>query len=280
MCTWHLCTQTPSIKPPVRSLEWTNWPNRGPARLPKWTLLRLPHWTRETVNEFLPWRKSSTVSPEFHVSWRSRKLALLLLPVSAAGAVTGSHFSHLIEADVLRTILGGVLIASGIVIFIFKSKSNNPENVSNLPEKKGAFVWRHTFGGEQFDIPLHIAFPLILLKGIIVGMLGIGGGVVNVPLIMLAFRMPAPVAAGTSALIMPFTAAFALGTHYFKAGIPTFGGSTVTPVILGALAIEPQGRSLLVSGSRQEEGAAGSLAKTGAEESGPLEAAVDKFLDR
>ncbi|KXB06303.1 hypothetical protein AKJ53_00715 [candidate division MSBL1 archaeon SCGC-AAA382F02] len=75
-----------------------------------------------------------------------------------------------------------------------------------------------------------------LLAGILGGMLGIGGGAVMVPLLVLAFGFTVHDAVGTSlAVIIPLAMAGAL-THYELANVhPEAAGIMAVGAILGAV---------------------------------------------
>lgn len=167
--------------------------------------------------------------------WR---LAAALLPLMLAGAVMGGHFSQQVDPVVLKTMLGSVLAISGILIIIRKGDGGETlctEDESGICGEKGFLVWRHCFGGREYDIPLIASAPLVLFTGVVVGLVGIGGGVVNVPLMILVFRMPAHVAAGTSALMMPFATAFAFTAHIAGGNFPDLAKGSLGWWVLGGL---------------------------------------------
>lgn len=143
------------------------------------------------------------------------KLAFILLPATICGAILSSHFSQYIDKDVMRTVLGGILVFCGTMIILTSGSSKmRPDNAAPSCIASGAFDWRRfawhgQCGDGEYSIPMFIALPAQLINGCLIGLGGIGGGVVNVPLMILVFRMPVKLAVGTSAFMIPLATIFA-----------------------------------------------------------------------
>ena len=74
------------------------------------------------------------------------------------------------------------------------------------PARPGIFIWRRVHVGQPYSINLLLALPLMAVVGFVTGMIGIGGGVLKVPLMNILFRIPMQVAIGSSAVMVGITA--------------------------------------------------------------------------
>lgn len=107
----------------------------------------------------------------------------------------GSYFTDQIPGITIKIIyLAAVLLA----LALFFVKKNDPgveiseeEAVRKIPTKKDYFI----------------IIPLGLIAGFGLGILGIGGGFLYVPLLVLLFGLPLKVAIGTSLMVVLFNAA-------------------------------------------------------------------------
>jgi len=110
----------------------------------------------------------------------------LALPILCGGVVTaqiGAAITLYIEAKSLEILLGLILLAAGIRMVIQKQKNGGSSN-NNVKESK------------HYGIFAPIAIGLI--TGFLSGLLGVGGGFLLVPLMVLLLNVPVHVAIGTS----------------------------------------------------------------------------------
>ncbi|MEA1944817.1 MAG: sulfite exporter TauE/SafE family protein [Euryarchaeota archaeon] len=114
------------------------------------------------------------------VWWR----AGIVLGISGAiGAAIGATIATGLPGETLKVIFGLVILASGIRMLTAK-----PPKITQEPED-APFLWA-AWG-----------FPL----GIVAGLVGIGGGVLMIPVMVLALKFRMHQAVGTSAALMIFT---------------------------------------------------------------------------
>jgi len=69
------------------------------------------------------------------------------------------------------------------------------------------FRWRRELGDEVYFVNLLVAFPVSFVAGLISGLIGVGGGLLKVPMMVLLFGVPMDIAVGSSAFMVGVTAA-------------------------------------------------------------------------
>ncbi len=112
----------------------------------------------------------------------------VILPAMAISIVAGVLISNLIEGLTLRKILAGFIAAYALMtIYRFFKKSDEPEL-----DAKGVHAVRLTVIG--------------VATGLVAGLLGIGGGVLMVPMLQVFCKMPIKNAIATSSAVMVLTA--------------------------------------------------------------------------
>ena len=79
---------------------------------------------------------------------------------------------------------------------------------------EGRHLWRRrTFFEDEYTVNLAVVLPLAFVAGFAAGLVGIGGGVINVPILVLLSGVPIDVAVATSSMIVGFTAIFGFAGH-------------------------------------------------------------------
>lgn len=112
-----------------------------------------------------------------------RKAAVVLGITGAAGAMVGSVIATFLPAQVLKTIFGLAILAGAIRMLTAK-----PPKVEEQPNE---------------NIAVLAACGIVL--GIVTGIIGIGGGVLMVPVMVVLLRFGMHRAVGTSTAVMIFT---------------------------------------------------------------------------
>jgi uncharacterized membrane protein YfcA len=112
------------------------------------------------------------------------KASIILGISGAAGALLGSTItSQFLSGQVLKIAFGGVVLAGAIRMLIARPPTVNEEPSDN------PWLW--------------VAWGLPL--GIVSGMIGLGGGIIMVPVMVMALRFKMHHAVGTSTAMMMFT---------------------------------------------------------------------------
>jgi len=138
------------------------------------------------------------------------KLALIIEPLTAIMSIVGGYYSSLIQVKELKILFILVLIVSGY--FMLKPIKETQDKFIN--QRKWGF-WQRKFGEEEYLVNLIIGLPLSALAGLMAGLLGVGGGIIKVPLMVLLLGLPIKIAVGTSCFMVGITALFGFWGHFF-----------------------------------------------------------------
>jgi uncharacterized membrane protein YfcA len=136
---------------------------------------RLAHGTSLTA--VLPIAVSGVVgfALEDSVDWPATGF---LVAGAMAGAVVGTHALHVLPTRVLGYAFAGILMASALRLVLDHSEAT---------------------GRGHLTVLMALGFAALgLLSGTLAGLLGVGGGVVMVPAMIILFGIPAAIAKGTS----------------------------------------------------------------------------------
>lgn len=103
----------------------------------------------------------------------------------------GCYLTHYIHASTIKIIYLFVVILA-LMLFLIKKKKGKENNLEMVtkraPQKKDCFK----------------IIPIALISGFIFGIIGVGGGFLYVPLLILLFELPIKIAIGTSLMIVLF----------------------------------------------------------------------------
>jgi uncharacterized membrane protein YfcA len=170
------------------------------------------------------------------------RLGMFLEIGTVAGAITGAFVAVYLSASALF-ILFGLILLYATIIMIKARGIDFPANVK--PDKLSRIL---ALGNQYEDHSLNrivkyevTRTPLTVFigytAGIVSGLLGVGGGIINVPTMNLVSKVPVKVASATSNFMIGVTAA-ASGSVYLLRG-------DVHPLIVAPLIIGVAGGALL-----------------------------------
>jgi uncharacterized membrane protein YfcA len=136
------------------------------------------------------------------------KAALLLAVGTAPGAILGAYLTAFIPSATLGITFGIFLIVLAFWIIYDKICAARRQKERVLP--------KITSEGDCFKSKrrLSLALCLSFFAGIISGLLGIGGGTIIVPLLLLVVYLPIQIAVGTSMLLVLITSFSGVFQHY------------------------------------------------------------------
>jgi uncharacterized membrane protein YfcA len=165
------------------------------------------------------------------------RVAMFLETATAAGALTGAFMAGHVPTRVLFIIFGAVMAYSAVVML---RKARERASVAVPPNKLADRLRLH---GEYYDESLEqvvkyrvthtrLGWCLMYVAGMVSGLLGIGSGVLKVPTMDIAMRLPIKVSSATSNFMIGVTAAASAILYFARGDIHPF---IAAPVAAGVL---------------------------------------------
>ncbi len=180
---------------------------------------------------------AASVYLERHVA--NLRLGMSLELFTATGALIGGTVAFLLSEQVLAGLFTVLLVYTAFTMARRPdpAPSTEPTTDELPPPPPSAF----TNAPDHPDIPPYAIHRLgwgivgSLFAGVVSALLGIGGGLIKVPLMNLAMGVPLRVATATSNLMIGITAAASAIIYLMRGGIdPYVAGPTAVGVFLGA----------------------------------------------
>ena len=169
------------------------------------------------------------------------RLGMFLEIGTVAGAITGAFVAVFLPASALF-ILFGVILLYATIVMIRARGIDFPANVR--PDKTSRIL---ALGSQYEDQSLNRVVkyevtrtPLTVFigyfAGIVSGLLGVGGGVINVPTMNLVSKVPVKVASATSNFMIGVTAAASASVYLLRGDVhPLLAAPLIIGVAGGAL---------------------------------------------
>jgi uncharacterized membrane protein YfcA len=160
------------------------------------------------------------------------RLALALEVATSIGGLGGGLAASLLTSHQLFLIFGTTLAVMGVVMVLRSGRRNVIADLDTDPGRLGGRLQEgdRTYVYRVKRLPLGIGASL--LAGAVSGLLGLGGGIIKVPVMNAFCGVPIRVAAATSAFMIGVTAAASVFVYYAR-------GDVILPlaaaVALGAL---------------------------------------------
>jgi hypothetical protein len=167
----------------------------------------------------------------------SRRLGLALLASTTVGGIIGGYTAGLVDARALAALFGVVTIVVALRMLL-----GHEAEVAEIIGEPGRFEFDAAYveprTGEDVAYRVRNLGPAAVVSvfaGIISGLLGVGGGIINVPTMNLLMGIPIRVATTTSTYMLGATAV-ASAVLYFSRGEvdPALAGAVVVGGVVGA----------------------------------------------
>ncbi|MHB1131066.1 MAG: sulfite exporter TauE/SafE family protein [Chloroflexota bacterium] len=171
----------------------------------------------------------------------NRRVALFLQIAATLGAVSGAVATGYVGGQALYLILAAVLTFSALAMFRRRRGESSSQVIdhpwsarlrlsgSYRDQVEGQVVRYGVAGVPQ-------AVGVMYAAGIVSGLLGIGGGALQVPTMDILMRMPVKVSSATSNFMIGVTAVASAGIYFARGDIvPVIAGPVALGVLLGAL---------------------------------------------
>jgi uncharacterized membrane protein YfcA len=156
--------------------------------------------------------------------------ALVMETPTTLGAFIGGILSKYVSSQTLGLILSVLLLTAGWFM-LHPPKETIHRQINFHPSR---WVWQRSVHGETYQLDLRLMVPVMMTVGLLTSMVGIGGGALKVPLMVLLLGIPMPIAIGSSAFMVGLTAAAGLLGHISAGGFDwTAALLLAIPVFIG-----------------------------------------------
>ncbi len=184
----------------------------------------------------------ASAAPLLRTQLTNIRLALVLELATTLGAVSGVFLTGWLPTSFLFLIFAGILVVSA------KQMLSRRVEATSLAESAttdwgtvlrlhGRYVDTSTGAEVAYVVKrLPIAMTLMYAAGVISALLGIGSGVLKIPAMDTALRLPLKVSSATSNFMIGVTAAASAAAYFLRGDIePTIAGPVALGSVVGAL---------------------------------------------
>lgn len=168
------------------------------------------------------------------------RLAMFMELATTGGAILGAFAAGMISAKWLYMLFGLLMVFTAYLMLRHNEGKERPVLPDALADKlklHGAFHDHATGKDVQYRVCRSRAgFAVSGIAGIISGLLGVGGGIIKVPMMTLAMNVPIKAATATSNFIIGATAAASAGVYFARGDVnPSIAGPVAMGVLVGAM---------------------------------------------
>ena len=166
------------------------------------------------------------------------RLGMLLQIAAAAGGYFGGTYARLVPEHALQLTFAGVTAAIAVIMLSRLERRNVLEASVNPGRFGGCYFEAESGCRIAYRVRrLPAALGVSLIAGSVSGLLGIGGGILQVPALNAWCGVPLRAAAATSALMIGITAAASAPLYYARGDIlPPLAGAAVLGTFAGSRA--------------------------------------------
>ena len=163
------------------------------------------------------------------------KLAMIIETCAVTGAVSGALVALILPVIFIEVALGMILIYAAIIMYLGR-KSENIVSATEGMTVKGEYYdpcSNRTIG--YCAVRLKTGLFMSLIGGAVSGIVGIGGGVIMVPIMNMIMKIPSKASAATSNFMVGVTAAASSFIFFNKGFVDLyFAVPTVVGIMFGA----------------------------------------------
>jgi uncharacterized membrane protein YfcA len=181
------------------------------------------------------------------------RLGMVLEVATAAGGLLGGLTAHMLSASTLQVLFGALALVVGIAVFR-RAKQEEPRTDCDgeIGRLGGRFVDERGFEVCYRVKRLPIGLLVSFVAGNISTLLGVGGGIIKVPVLTTWCGMPMRAAAATSAFMIGVTATSGAIIYYGHGDlIPALGAAAIIGTQAGSIAGLATSRRVKAEGLRR-----------------------------
>ncbi len=169
-----------------------------------------------------------------HVS--NMRLAMLLEISTAAGALSGAYFAGLLSPRFLYILFGTMLVYTAWSMYKRSGHTAGTFPHDPLADKlklHGTYYDPSAKKEVEYRVSrVKVGFSLSYLAGVVSGLLGVGGGIIKVPVMNLLMGVPLKGSTATSNFMIGVTAATGAAVYFARGDIQPF---IAAPVAIGVI---------------------------------------------
>jgi uncharacterized protein len=169
------------------------------------------------------------------------RLAIVLETATTLGGASGARLSGVVSVPVLYAIFATVLLVSAWQMLMRRRVTAAPPLDRPIPKwarrLDSAYPDRAIGGDVAYRVDrLSAGLVLMYGAGLLSALLGIGSGVLKIPALDTALRLPIKVSSATSNFMIGVTAAASAGAYFMRGAIvPEIAGPVALGSVVGAL---------------------------------------------
>lgn len=150
-------------------------------------------------------------------------MALVLETTTTLGGFLGGLYSGHFTGHFLTLLFSGVIAFAAIfMVRDFAARACEPGP---------CYVWERRREGQTYCLNLGLALPTSFVAGAVSGLIGVAGGILKVPMMVLLFGVPMDIAIGSSAFMVGVTASGGFLGHALAGHIDWFTALVLVPGI-------------------------------------------------
>ena len=155
-----------------------------------------------SLSSSLVYRKANRIDWSLVVAFES---------VSVTGAFAGGAVSDFLSTNVLSVLFSAVL---ALAAYLMIKSTHDDRRKRHCPARW--FLLRRQLGGQEYQVNMILGTTASFVAGLLSGLLGVGGGILKMPMMVLLLGIPVEIAIGSSALMVGLTAAGGFGGHLIQ----------------------------------------------------------------
>jgi uncharacterized membrane protein YfcA len=170
-----------------------------------------------------------------HLKRIDYRSGLLFALTAAPGAILGAFIVKMLSREIFQYLFGSILLAVAVYLLARPGRKLTGEFLHHWATPRHLVDAQKKDYRYSFNLPLGMAIAFFV--GILSGLLGIGGGIVHVPVLIQVLGFPAHIATATSHFTVAITTLSAIGTHLVSGTYATDIGRIIAlsaGVVVGA----------------------------------------------
>lgn len=124
-------------------------------------------------------------------------LAFLIVPFALVGGFTAGFYSYLFSDTMLKKVFAVIMLLIGIMMFVFVNKK-----IPKSKLKKSIWFLNINFQNNSYPINIPLAVFSAFVSGFLASLVGLGGGIIMVPVLVFVFNLPMKAIIGITPILV------------------------------------------------------------------------------